>query len=148
MACPYLLGRDDLKMTLEQLSEVSELHSRIYSLEQDLEILKQNAYPAASRMTGMPHSLGISDRTAILVSEIDELECDIADLKQRLDEKIVEVRAFSKTIPDIETRTIFRLRFIHGLLWKEIGSLIGKTDKNVSIRCLRYLKKVNAETVK
>lgn len=135
-------------MTLEQLSEVSELHSRIYSLEQDLETLKQNAYPAASRASGMPHGSGISDRTAILVSEIDELECDIAELKQQLDEKIVEVRAFSKTIPDIETRTIFRLRFIHGLLWKEIGSLIGKTGNNVSIRCLRYLKKTNNEALK
>ena len=131
-------------MTMGQLSEISELHNQIYELEESLQALRSKAYPAASRMTGMPHGSGISDRTAFLAVEIAEMEQDISDLREQLESKKKMAAAFIKTIPDIETRTIFRLRYIHGMLWKEVGGLIGKSDNCVRTKCSRYMKQLNS----
>lgn len=132
-------------MTMEQLSEISELHNQIYELEESLQTLRSKAYPAASRVTGIPHGSGTSDRTAFLAVEIAELEQDISDLREQLESKKKDAAAFIKTVPNIETRTIFRLRFIHGLLWKEVGGLIGKTDNAARARCYNYIKRLNSE---
>lgn len=132
-------------MTMEQLTELSELHNQIYELEESLQTLRSKTHPAASRVTGMPHGSGISDRTAILAVEIAEMEQEIADLREQLEAKKAVAAAFIKTIPNIETRTIFRLRFLHGMLWKEVGHLIGKTDAAARARCYNYMKQLDSQ---
>lgn len=84
---------------------------------------------------------------ADLVMEIADVEEEI----KRLDEEMAKVEqkiiSYIETIPDIQTRLIFRLRFLRCMTWDEVAAVIGgkNTGKNVSNRCYRYLESGGSE---
>ena len=73
-----------------------------------------------------------------------ELE-QAVNLKAAMEEAVglkADVIAFIDTIPDIQTRTICRLRFLGGFTWTWIAVVIGggNTAYAVKKRCYRYLR--------
>lgn len=77
-----------------------------------------------------------------LAAETAGILDDIAHLDMELQQSEAVVTAWMRTIEDIPTRIIFRLRFLRGLEWKAVAALIGgrNTTNSVKAVCYRYLE--------
>lgn len=128
-------------MTLQELTELFRLKEELANAEQILESLRAAAQPQAAKMTGMPHMSGVNDRVGDLAVEIVDTEKTIQSLNERITKTEKRVTAFISDIPDVQTRTIFRLRFIRSLTWKEVSSIMGRkyTVDSVKNRVYKYL---------
>lgn len=128
-------------MTLQELTKLFRLKEELTDAEKILQSLRSAAQPQAAKMTGMPHMSGVSDRVGDLAAEITDIEKTITDLKEEIKEAEKQVAEFIGKIPDIQTRTIFRLRFIRSLTWKEVSSIMGRkyTVDSVKNRVYKYL---------
>lgn len=105
--------------------------------------LEAAAGPGAQVMTGMPHAPGYRDRLGELAVEIADISGEIQRIEGELAALEPEISAFIASIPDGQTRTIFRLRFQRGLGWGEVASAMdgGNTASGVRMICRRYIKK-------
>jgi hypothetical protein len=113
-------------------------------LERDKQILaslQAAAYPKAQAMTGMPHTLGISDKVGDLAIEIVDMTEQIRTIEEEIDRKKPDVEIFIQTVEDAQLRTIFRLRFCRCLTWGEIAKVMrgGNTEDGVKSIIYRYL---------
>lgn len=75
----------------------------------------------------------------------DEAACirnDIVNLDAEVEQSAAAVTAWIGAIEDIPTRIIFRLRFLRGLEWKAVATLIGggNTRSSVKTRAYRYME--------
>jgi hypothetical protein len=96
-----------------------------------------------SRITGMPHVTGISDKVGRYVAEI-------ADLKELLNLNLKKcfyelnrLNRYIESIDDSQMRMIMTLRYVNELSWRQIAFSIGGGNTEDSIKKLayRYLKK-------
>lgn len=128
-------------MTLQELTELFRLKEELANAEQIIESLRAAAQPQAAKMTGMPHMSGVNDRVGDLAAEIVDTEKTIQSLNERITKTEKRVTAFISDIPDVQTRTVFRLRFIRSLTWKEVSSIMGRkyTVDSVKNRVYKYL---------
>ncbi len=129
-------------MTLEELSGYYRLHTRLERNLEMLESLEAAAHPGAQAITGMPHASGVRDKIGDLAVEIADLKDRVLSLRKELDREEAKINRFISAIENDQTRTIFRLRFLRCLTWKEVASVVGgrNTENNVKIICYRYLE--------
>ena len=129
-------------MTLAQLNEHLDAVQRLDKTEGTLRSLWDAAVPGAQKLTGMPHSPGVSDRVGSFAAEIADLEAQIDRERSALAESEERIGAWIATIADGTTRMVFRLRFVRGLTWKEVSQVLGSytTERSVSEICYKYLK--------
>lgn len=129
-------------VTLEKLSRYYRLHIRMEQNLETLKALEAAVHPGAQRLTGMPHAVGVSDRIGDLAVEIADLRGRIKMLQIELDREEEKLNLIINTIDNDLTRTIFRLRFLHCLTWKEVAVVVGgrNTEKSVKNICYRHLK--------
>lgn len=88
-----------------------------------------------------------ADLDLLAALEVCGLAAEIADLKSKVGKLEAEatrseasILAYLASIEDTRTRTIFRLRFICGMPWKEVADSIGWTSESgVKAICYRYL---------
>ncbi|MBQ9347583.1 MAG: hypothetical protein IJT94_09640 [Oscillibacter sp.] len=136
-------------MTLERLNQHARLRLDLERAENLKASLEEAIDLKAQVLTGMPHAPGcqnklgnlipvVMDGVAAASAEIERLKGDIArDEPQILD--------FIDSIPDAQTRTIFRLRFLGSLPWNVIPLIVkGNTEDSVKAICYRYLKSCHA----
>ena len=99
-------------MTLQELSQYYKMQEQLRQYKEILVSLESRACPGAQAITGMPHSPGVQDRVGNLAIE------------------------------NTYIRMIFRFRFLHGLTWKEVASVIGGQNSASSVKntCYRYLE--------
>lgn len=128
-------------MTLEELSGYYRLHTRLERNLEMLESLEAAAHPGAQAITGMPHASGVRDKIGDLAVEIADLKDCILSLRKELDREEAKINRFISAIDNDQTRTIFRLRFLRCLTWKEVAFMIGgrNTEAGVRMICYRYL---------
>lgn len=109
-------------MTKQELSNHMELKRR---LEADLELL------ASLESVG-----GLDTEIADVKMAVGQLEAEIARSETAIADYIT-------TIQDTQTRMIFRLRFLHGMTWKEVASATGgrNTESGVKAVCCRYIER-------
>lgn len=127
-------------MTRKELNDLFDLRDRIERAEYMLMTLRERSNPGAQVLTGMPHAPGVSDKTGNYAVEIVALEGKIAALRDDLEQKEAEAGAFLSTIDDECIATALRLRYIHGMLWKEVAYMVGLDEKKISNRCRKYMK--------
>lgn len=129
-------------MTLRELSKYYKLHERLERNREMLSALYAAAGPGAQVLTGMPHAQGVSDSVGSLVVEIDDLKEKIAHLESECAWERGKLERYISTIKDDQTRMIFRLRFIHCMMWPQVAQAIGGRNTANSVRaiCYRYLK--------
>ena len=132
-------------MTRKELNDLFELRDRIERAEYMLMTLRERSNPGAQVLTGMPHTPGVKDKTGDCAVEIVALEGKIACLRETLREKEAEASAFLSSIDDECISTALRLRYIHGMLWKEVAYMVGQSEKNITNRCHNYLKAIDGE---
>lgn len=85
---------------------------------------------------------GAANCTGLFATEIAELEAQIEQEKGVIAESEEIIAAWISGIEDGTTRTILRLRFIHGLQWCEIAGAVGKrfTEARVKYIARCHLK--------
>jgi len=113
-------------------------------MKQNLETLgalEAAVHPGAQRLTGMPHAVGVNDRIGDLAVEIADLRRQIVMLQLELDRERTKLNQFISSIDNDLTRTVFRLRFLRCLTWKEVATVIGggNTEQTVKKICYRFL---------
>ena len=134
-------------MTLEQLNEYARLCREREQAENLKAALESAAGLKAQRITGLPHAPGYKNKLGNIVPKIlDELplvESQIEDLRKQIARRETEILHFIDTLPDIQTRIIFRLRFLEGFTWSWIAYHVGggNTADAVKKRCYRYLER-------
>lgn len=106
-----------------------------------LNSLREKAYPGAAALTGMPHTPGVKDKVGDLAVEIVDMDARIALLEAEVQESAEKLIPWMQSIDDDQTRLIIRLRFLHGLPWKEVADVIGgrNSGESVKMMCYRYL---------
>ena len=129
-------------MTKQDLNHHLALRQRLEEARELLASLETAAGPRAQQLDGMPHASGISDRTGDLAAEIADAKAVINGLQAEVTRSENVAAAWVGSIDDMQTRMIFRLRYIRGLSWKDVAALIGggNTDRSVRIRAYRYMK--------
>lgn len=95
----------------------------------------------AQVITGMPHAPGVRDKVGDLVAEIEDVKGEIKRLEGELVQVEREIAGYIDTIPDIQIRLIFRLRFLRCMTWDGVASAIGgrNTVNGVKKMCYRYI---------
>ena len=93
----------------------------------------------AQVITGMPHAPGVRDTVGDLI--VEDVKGEIQRLEIEMDRVEREISSYIETIPDIQTRLIFRLRFLRCMTWDEVADTIGgrNTVSGVKKTCYRYL---------
>ncbi|MCI8810414.1 MAG: hypothetical protein HFF84_09875 [Oscillibacter sp.] len=131
-------------MTLSELSRYFKLQTKQNRNWELLSALQDKAHTGAlgaQVITGMPHAPGVRDKVGNLIVEIEDVEEEIKRLEVEMDQVEQEISSYIKTIPDIQTRLIFRLRFLRCMTWDEVATTIGgrNTVNGVKKTCYRYL---------
>lgn len=132
-------------MTRKDLNNLFALRERIERAEGMLATLRARSNPGAQVLTGMPHAPGVKDKTGDCAVEIVALEEKIADLREVLREEEAEASAFLSSIDDECVSTALRLRYIHGMLWKEVAYLVGQSKQSITQLCYKYLNTLEQE---
>lgn len=127
-------------MTRKELKDLFILRDRIERAEYMLLTLRQRSNPGAQVLTGMPHTPGVTDKTGDYATEIVSLEEKIEDLRSTLRQKEAEASAFLSSVEDECIGTALRLRYVHGMLWKEVAYIVGRSKKSLTSQCYEYLK--------
>jgi hypothetical protein len=116
-------------MTKQELSQLYYLNREIEQLKNRIVELECVATSTSSRITGMPHASGISDK-------VGKYAAEIADLKELLDLNLKKcfyelnrLNRYIESIENSEMRMILSLRYINGLSWQQVAFSIGEHDE-------------------
>ena len=129
-------------MTLEELNQHLALRQQLQRDREILASLESRAVPGAQVLTGMPHAPGVVAKTEIFAVEIADFKSRIKALEKEIAEEQKGIEAWIATVSPDWVRLIFRLRFIHGLQWKEVAFMMGGdfTEESVCRMCYRYIR--------
>ena len=132
-------------MTLEDLNQHLELVNELKKAKDMLQSLWNAAYPGGQVLTGMPHAPGVKDKIGDLAADIADLETEIEQMQKQVDESAKGVTAFISTIPDVQTRMIFKIRFCRGYEWKQVARVLGGGNSEASVKsaAYRYIESCN-----
>lgn len=128
-------------MTKQHLDRHLELRQQLAADLELLASLEAAAAPRAQRLDGMPHAHGVSDPTGNLAAEIADMRETVARRQAAVAHSEETVAAYIGTIEDSQTRMIFRLRYVHGMAWKDVAAAVGgrNTENSVKSVCYRYI---------
>jgi len=123
----------ELNLHLDAVMELAEARDSLRSMRES--VMRAQTYDA------MPHGTGVSDKVGKLAILIATQEDEVARLERIVEAGEKDIQAFINTIPDIRTRTIFRLRFLCGYAWGAVANIGGWSSENaVKATCYRYLE--------
>lgn len=130
-------------MTLQELTRHFRLREQLIQNSETLNALYAAAYPAAQKISDIPHGNGIANKVCDLAIEIADIKAQIAQLQDEIGKQEPAIASFIDGIGDARLRTIFRLRFLRGLTWQDVATAIGggNTEAGVKSVCYRYLSK-------
>lgn len=127
-------------MTIKELSQLYYLRHEIEQEERRIQSLREKATSITASVTGMPHSGGIADKTAIAA---DIADCEML-IAAKQNEAIVMYRRLTNYIYGIDdslTRQIFKARFVDGLKWEQVADKCGGSAASVKMTVYRYIKR-------
>lgn len=131
-------------MTLQDLNRYLALCKQLDKARESLLDLQEAAVPGAQVLTGMPHTPGVKDKVGNLAIEIADTKDAIEEMEAEVQALGEEVNIFIKTIPYVELRTIFRLRFIRMLTWEDVAEVFRwrYSESTLRRRVEQYMKTV------
>lgn len=124
-------------MTIKELSKLYDLNREIEHDNQKLRELRAAATNTNSKITGLPHAPGISDKTSLAV-EISYIAGIIETKKLRTVCEYKRIIEYINTIDDPHIRDIITLKHINGLNWVQIAYSIGGKNTAEGIRTAYY----------
>lgn len=129
-------------MTLAELNAHLALVQELQKAEELLQGLWNAAVPGAQKLDGMPRASSVSDKVGTLGVEIADMETKRDALVEQIARSEENVAAWIAGIEDNTTRLVFRLRFIRGMPWKIVATVLGGRNSEDSVKsiCYRYLE--------
>lgn len=129
-------------MTRKELSQLYYLNREIEQLKIKLAELEDAATSTTTRITGMPHITGVSDKVGKYAAEIADLKSLLEINLKKCFYELNRLNRYIDSINNSEMRQIFSLRYVNGLSWQQIAFSIGHHDESIPRkRHNRYLKK-------
>lgn len=127
-------------MTLQRLNEHLNMVLQLQAAKEALSSMESQILKATN-YDGMPHGHEVSRNTENLSILLSAQIADVNRLEYLVDQSEQEVRKFVDSIEDNRTKVIFNLRFLCGLKWETVATMIGggNTEKGVKCTCYRYL---------
>lgn len=123
-------------MTMQELNHHMGLKKRLATGRELLVSLEAMATPR----DGMPHTPGAREKTVDLTDEIADMKTKISELEAEITRSEAGIVEYISTISDAQTSIIFRLRFIGGMLWKEVAAAVGGISASgAKAICSRYI---------
>ena len=116
-------------MTKKELSQLYWLNREIEEQQRRLVELEALATNCTSRITGMPHGRGVSDKLAEYAAEIADLRSLIDLNLKKCFYELNRLNRYINSIEDSQIRQILSLRYINGLPWQQIAFTIGEHDE-------------------
>ena len=120
-------------MTKRELSQLYYLRREIAQEEKRLRQLEAAASDTSVNISGLPHVMGISDRTS--------LACEIADIKALINAKLeqctIEYKRINRYIASIDDsliRQIMTLRYVDCKSWWHVADGVGGNNTADSVR--------------
>ena len=134
-------------MTLQDLNGYLTLLKNLERARESLLDLQDAAVPGAQVLTGMPHAPGVKDKIGNLSVEIADTKTEIERMEAEAKATEAEIDAFIRTIPYVELRTIFRLRYVRILSWEDIAEVFRWRFSETALRkrVNNYMSKVETE---
>lgn len=134
-------------MTLQNLNDYLTKCRQLDAARESLLDLEEAAVPGARVLTGMPRAPGVRDRVGSIAIAIADTKETITELEQAIEAMEKEIDAFIQTIPAVELRTLFRLRYVRLLSWDDIAEIFRwRYDQSTLRRRVeRYMKKYHPE---
>lgn len=132
-------------MKLKDLSQLYYLNREIENDKRRVDELRQKATGiSGGNLEGIPGGGNFESRVERYIAEIVDLEAIISAKMTQCIHEQKRIERYIADIPDSLTRQIFTLRFVDGLLWKDVAAKMGSgnTWKNLSNICYRYIEKV------
>ena len=111
-------------MTIKELSQLYHLNPEIEREQARLQELEDFARGVTSKITGMPHVAGVSDKTGI-AAEIADCK---AGIEARIKLCVIEYKRLRRYIEDVDDsclRQALSLRYVNGLSWRQVAASIG-----------------------
>lgn len=145
--CKQVIMMEGCTLTLRELNEYYNLMGRLARAHRLLASLETADGLRSPQPDGMPHTPGYRDRVGELAVEITDMRESVASLETEAHRIEREVSQFIDSIPDDQARLIFRLRFLRGLSWGEVATIVGggNTENSVKCICYRYLRRENLQ---
>lgn len=122
-------------MTKKELSQLYYLNREIEHDKRELAKLKTMATSTTSKISGLPHAGGISDKTA-LGAEIAYLEGVINNKIERTFYEYNRLLKYIENIDDSLVRQIMTFRHINGLTWVGVAMQIGNGNTADGVRMI------------
>lgn len=130
-------------MTLKELSQLYYLNREIEMDQCRLRKLEAMAQPGGQRLTGMPHTPGVTDKVAFYAAELADLRGVIEAKHKRCILERDRLERYISSIDDSFIRQIFTCRFVSGLPWEQVAACVGggNTGDNCRMTATRYLER-------
>lgn len=108
-------------MTNQKLNLMLSLRLRLGKLESRRQSIISTSGLGAAHIDGMPHrNAGVADPVAHLIEDLEVIDERIEQIKDQITCIEPEVDAFIRSIADTHLMVAFRLRYIHGLAFREL----------------------------
>ena len=125
-------------MIRQELEDHYNLIQRLRKIDEIIATLHDAALPKASVITGMPRTSGVYDKVGNLAIEIADMEQRRQEIIDELEQSMPKIEECISFATDDQTRLILRMRFIHGLSWKEIAAYCGRYVSPESVKSAYY----------
>ena len=137
-------------MTMQELNDYLSKCRQLEAAREILLDLEEAAVPGAKVLTGMPRAPGVRDRVGSIAIAIADTEETIAELERAIEATGREIEAFIPTIPTVDLRTIFLLRFVQLLSWADIAEIFRwrYDESTLRRRVERYMKKYHPDNTR
>lgn len=138
-------ARETIKMRKKELSRLHYLNKDIERERKQLQELELIGCSITSKITGLPHMAGVSDKVGDIASEIADLKIILeAHLRQSVRE-YTRLCKYISGITDPIMRSIIYYRHVKSMSWVEIAMQIGGGNTPDGVRKAhdRYLSREN-----
>ena len=130
-------------MTWEELNEVLDLKKEMKDAEKSLELLRLSATVKVPMLDGMPKAQTTDSRVEILTIRIVDLAKEIEELKLRIIDAMRRLKnRLTIEIKDTTARTLFILKYVDGMLMRDIGFALGYSEAHIY-----YLHRITLENL-
>ena len=135
---------DGRPMTLRQLDVHLELLQELQQIRELRNALMDFAQPSSARLGDTPRGTEIRDRVGDLGAELADLDTQIRQKERTIRRREAMIERFVMSISDNQTRLVFRLRFLRGLSWGEVATMLGGRNSTDGVKkvCYRYLNRL------
>lgn len=124
-------------MTNKELSQLYHLNREIEQDKERLARLKMAATSTTSKIDGLPHARGLTDKTA-LGAEIAYLEGVINNKIERTFYEYNRLIKYIENIDDSLVRQIMTFRHVNGLSWTAVAMQIGNGNMADGVKKIYY----------